>query len=279
MVTQPTDIGGLGFNLKWNMGWMHDMLDYFELDPWFRQFHQNNITFSIWYTYTENFMLALSHDEVVHGKSHLLHKMPGDDWQKYANTRALLAYMWTHPGKKTIFMGMEFGQRSEWNVWGDLQWELLNYEPHKGIQRLVSDLNILYKSEPSLWRDDFDQFGFQWIDCNDNRHSVISFMRRENAGGTWLVVVANFTPQSHSHYRVGVPLEGFYDEILNTDATQYGGANFGNMGGKQTVEWGIHGYEHSLDLCLPPLSLLVFRHNPTRSLQSPSESRSRNNSL
>ena len=181
MVTQPTDMGGLGFNLKWNMGWMHDMLDYFELDPWFRQFHQNNITFSIWYTYTENFMLALSHDEVVHGKSHLLHKMPGDDWQKYANTRALLAYMWTHPGKKTIFMGMEFGQRSEWNVWGDLEWDLLNYEPHKGIQRLVDDLNVLYKAQPALWRDDFDQFGFQWIDCNDNRHSVISFMRRDSA--------------------------------------------------------------------------------------------------
>ena len=188
MVTQPTDMGGLGFNLKWNMGWMHDMLDYFELDPWFRQFHQNNITFSIWYTYTENFMLALSHDEVVHGKSHLLHKMPGDDWQKYANTRALLAYMWTHPGKKTIFMGMEFGQRSEWNVWGDLEWDLLNYEPHKGIQRLVDDLNVLYKAQPALWRDDFDQFGFQWIDCNDNRHSVISFMRRDSASGTWLVV-------------------------------------------------------------------------------------------
>ncbi len=150
-------------------------------------------------------MVPLSHDEVVHGKSHLLHKMPGDDWQKYANTRALLSYMWTHPGKKTIFMGMEFGQRAEWNVWGDLQWDLLNYEPHKGIQRLVDDLNVLYKAEPALWRDDFDQFGFQWIDCNDNRHSVISFMRRESASGTWLVVVANFTPQSHSHYRVGVP--------------------------------------------------------------------------
>ena len=279
MVTQPTESGGLGFNLKWNMGWMHDMLDYFELDPWFRQFHQNNITFSIWYTYTENFMLALSHDEVVHGKSHLLHKMPGDDWQKYANTRALLAYMWTHPGKKTIFMGMEFGQRSEWNVWGDLEWDLLNYEPHKGIQRLVNDLNTLYKAEPALWRDDFDQFGFQWIDCNDNRHSVISFMRRENAGGTWLVVVANFTPQSHSQYRVGVPLAGFYEEILNTDAAQYGGGNLGNMGGKQTAEWGIHGYENSLDLCLPPLSLMVFRHNPTKSLQSASESSDLDNSL
>ena len=266
MVTQPTENGGLGFNLKWNMGWMHDMLDYFELDPWFRQFHQNNITFSIWYTYTENFMLALSHDEVVHGKSHLLHKMPGDDWQKYANTRALLAYMWTHPGKKTIFMGMEFGQRSEWNVWGDLQWDLLNYEPHRGIQLLVDDLNRLYKAEPALWRDDFDQFGFQWIDCNDNRHSVISFMRRESSSGTWLVVVANFTPQSHSNYRVGVPLAGFYEEIFNTDASKYGGSNMGNMGGKTTDEWGIHGYDNSLDLCLPPLSLLVFRHDPKRTL-------------
>ena len=266
MVTQPTDMGGLGFNLKWNMGWMHDMLDYFELDPWFRQFHQNNITFSIWYTYTENFMLALSHDEVVHGKSHLLHKMPGDDWQKYANTRALLAYMWTHPGKKTIFMGMEFGQRSEWNVWGDLEWDLLNYEPHKGIQRLVDDLNVLYKAQPALWRDDFDQFGFQWIDCNDNRHSVISFMRRDSASGTWLVVVANFTPQSHANYRVGVPLEGFYEEIFNTDASKYGGSNLGNMGGKPTDACGIHGYEHSLDLCLPPLSLVVFQHNPKRTL-------------
>ena len=266
MVTQPTENGGLGFNLKWNMGWMHDMLDYFELDPWFRQFHQNNITFSIWYTYTENFMLALSHDEVVHGKSHLLHKMPGDDWQKYANTRALLAYMWTHPGKKTIFMGMEFGQRAEWNVWGDLQWDLLNYEPHKGIQQLVDDLNVLYKKEPALWRDDFDQFGFQWIDCNDNRHSVISFMRRETSSGTWLVVVANFTPQSHANYRVGVPLAGFYEEIFNTDAARYGGSNLGNMGGKHSEEWAIHDYQNCLELCLPPLSLMVFKHDPKRSL-------------
>jgi len=193
-VTKPTDMDGLGFNLKWNMGWMHDMLDYFEIDPWFRQFNQNNITFSICYNFTENFMLALSHDEVVHGKSHLLHKMPGDDWQKYANTRALLAYMWTHPGKKTIFMGMEFGQRQEWNVWDDLQWDLLNYEPHKGIQKLVDDLNTLYKKEPALWRNDFDEYGFQWIDCDDNKNSVISFMRREKTDGEWLVIVANFHP-------------------------------------------------------------------------------------
>jgi len=265
MVTQPTSMGGLGFNLKWNMGWMHDMLDYFELDHWFRQFHQNNLTFSIWYNYTENFMLALSHDEVVHGKSHLLHKMPGDDFQKFANTRALLAYMWTHPGKKTIFMGMEFGQRSEWNVWGDLQWELLEHEPHRGLQRLVDDLNVFYKSERALWGDDFDQFGFQWIDCNDNRHSVISFMRREATTGRWVVVVCNFTPQSHAHYRMGVPMEGYYAEVFNTDAERYGGSNLGNLGGKYSDAVGIHGYDQSLDLCLPPLSVLVLRRDEKRS--------------
>ena len=259
-VTKPTDMDGLGFNLKWNMGWMHDMLDYFEIDPWFRQFNQNNITFSICYNFTENFMLALSHDEVVHGKSHLLHKMPGDDWQKYANTRALLAYMWTHPGKKTIFMGMEFGQRQEWNVWDDLQWDLLNHEPHKGIQKLVDDLNTLYKREPALWRNDFDEYGFQWIDCDDKKNSVISFMRREKADGEWLVIVANFTPQNHSNYRIGVPVKGFYEEIFNTDASQYGGSNLGNMGGKSTDSYNIHSYENSIDLCLPPLSVLVLKH-------------------
>ncbi len=260
-VTKPTDMGGLGFNLKWNMGWMHDMLDYFEIDPWFRQFNQNNITFSICYNYTENFMLALSHDEVVHGKSHLLHKMPGDDWQKYANTRALLAYMWTHPGKKTIFMGMEFGQRQEWNVWDDLQWDLLNYPPHKGIQKLVGDLNRLYKQQPALWKDDFDEYGFQWIDCKDNTNSVISFMRREKDTSEWLVVIANFTPQHHSNYRIGVPINGFYKEILNTDCEEYGGSNQGNLGGKASEKYSIHGYEDSLDVCLPPLSLLVFKYD------------------
>ena len=264
-VTNPTNTGGLGFNLKWNMGWMHDMLDYFEIDPWFRQFNQNNITFSICYNYTENFMLALSHDEVVHGKSHLLHKMPGDDWQKYANTRAILAYMWTHPGKKTIFMGMEFGQRQEWNVWDDLQWELLQYEAHKGIQRLIDDLNTLYKIEPALWRSDFDEYGFQWIDCKDNKNSVISFMRRDKKGGEWLVVVANFTPESHSSYRIGVPMQGYYKEIFNTDGSNYGGSNLGNMGGKFSDSWNIHGYENSLDLFLPPLSVLVFKYKSEKS--------------
>ncbi len=259
-VTKPTDSGGLGFNLKWNMGWMHDMLDYFEIDPWFRQFHQNNVTFSICYNYTENFMLSLSHDEVVHGKSHLLHKMPGDDWKKYANTRALLTYMWTHPGKKTIFMGMEFGQRQEWNVWDDLQWDLLEHEPHKGIIRLIDDLNSLYKSQPSLWRDDFNEYGFQWIDCKDNSNSVISFMRRESKTGQWLVVVANFTPEVHSNYRIGVPIEGFYEEIFNSDSEKYGGSNMGNLGGKNTQQWKIHDYENSLELSLPPLSVIVLKH-------------------
>mgnify|MGYP002847934729 CR=1 FL=1 len=260
MVTKPTDMGGLGFNLKWNMGWMHDMLDYFELDPWFRQFNQNNITFSIWYNYTENFMLALSHDEVVHGKSHLLHKMPGDDWQKFGNTRAILSYMWTHPGKKTIFMGMEFGQRSEWNVWDDLQWDLLEHEPHKGLQALISDLNKLYKSEPALWKDDFKEYGFQWIDCKDENNSVISFMRREENEGNWLVIVANFTPETHSEYRIGVPVQGYYEEIFNSDSKIYGGTNMGNMGGKSTENVGIHTYPYSLGLSLPPLSVLVMKY-------------------
>jgi len=260
MVTQPTDMGGLGFNLKWNMGWMHDMLDYFEIDPWFRQFHQNSVTFSITYNYTENFMLALSHDEVVHGKSHLLHKMPGDDWKKYANTRALLTYMRTHPGKKTIFMGMEFGQRQEWNVWDDLQWELLEFEPHKGIRNLIDDLNALYKNEPALWKNDFDPYGFQWIDCNDKSNSVISFMRRENDTNEWLVVVANFTPNTHGSYKVGVPVKGFYKEIFNSDGSRYGGSNKGNMGGKETINYNIHDYQNALELALPPLSVSIFKH-------------------
>ncbi len=260
MVTKPTDMGGLGFNLKWNMGWMHDMLDYFEIDPWFRQFHQDSVTFSITYNYTENFMLALSHDEVVHGKSHLLHKMPGDDWKKYANTRALLTYMWTHPGKKTIFMGMEFGQRQEWNVWDDLQWELLEFSPHIGIRNLVDDLNSLYKKQPALWKNDFDPSGFQWIDCNDRSNSVISFMRRENESNEWLVIVANFTPTLHNSYKVGVPLEGYYEEIFNSDAEKYGGSNKGNMGGKSTLEFNIHNYENALDLTLPPLSVSIFKY-------------------
>jgi 1,4-alpha-glucan branching enzyme len=259
MVTWPTYVGGLGFNLKWNMGWMHDMLDYFHMDPWFRQFHQNNITFSIWYHYTENFMLALSHDEVVHCKSNMLGKMPGDDWQKFANVRSLFTYMFTHPGKKTMFMGMELPQWSEWDVWGDLEWHLLQHDAHQAMKRFFRDLNYLYCHEPALFEQDFSEEGFQWIDCSDNRHSVVSFIRRAKDTKDFLVIVCNFTPQPHSHYRIGVPEVGFYTELFNSDAGNYWGSNMGNLGGKWTDEWFFHNYSQSLDLCLPPLGVLVFK--------------------
>jgi 1,4-alpha-glucan branching enzyme len=259
MVSWPTYVGGLGFNLKWNMGWMHDMLDYFHMDPWFRQFHQNNVTFSIMYAFSENFMLALSHDEVVHGKSHLLGKMPGDEWQKFANVRSLFAYMFTHPGKKTLFMSMEFGQWSEWNVWGDLEWFLLQYEPHKSLKRFVADLNHLYRNQPALYTQDFSHEGFEWIDCSDNRHSVISFIRKAKDSEEFILTVCNFTPQPHSHYRVGVSEPGFYTEVLNSDAREYGGSNMGNLGGKWTDQWSYHNRPYSLDLCLPPLAVLILK--------------------
>ena len=259
MVSWPTYVGGLGFNLKWNMGWMHDMLDYFHMDPWFRQFHQNNVTFSIWYAFSENFMLALSHDEVVHGKSNMLGKMPGDEWQKFANLRCLFTYMFLHPGKKTLFMTMEFGQWSEWNVWGDLEWHLLQYEPHKTHKRFISKLNAFYRSEPALFTQDFSQEGFEWIDCNDNRHSVVSFIRRDKDSDGFIVAICNFTPQPHSHYRVGVPERGYYRELFNSDARDFGGSNIGNLGGKWTDNWGYHGKPYSIDVTLPPLAVVVFK--------------------
>ncbi len=268
MVSWPTYVGGLGFNLKWNMGWMHDMLDYFSMDPWFRQFHQNNITFSMWYHHSENYMLALSHDEVVHGKSNMLGKMPGDEWQKFANVRTLFTYMFTHPGKKTMFMSMEFGQWSEWNVWSDLEWPLLQYEPHQQLKRFFADLNKLYTHEPALYSCDFQEEGFQWIDCSDNRHSVVAFLRRGSDPTEFVITVCNFTPQPHSHYRVGVPEAGFYTELFNSDARQYGGSNMGNLGGKWTEEWSFHSMPYSLDLCLPPLAVLVLKLNRPESLTS-----------
>ncbi len=259
MVSWPTYVGGLGFNLKWNMGWMHDMLDYFHMDPWFRQFHQNNVTFSMWYHHSENYMLALSHDEVVHGKSNMIGKMPGDEWQKFANLRCLYTFMYAHPGKKTLFMSMEFGQWSEWNVWADLEWHLLQYEPHQKLKQFVSNLNQLYRSESALYSQDFAQEGFQWIDCSDNRHSVVSFIRRAKDSEEFIVTVCNFTPQPHSHYRVGVPEFGFYTELFNSDAREYGGSNMGNLGGKWTDEWSFHSQPYSLDLCLPPLGVLILK--------------------
>jgi 1,4-alpha-glucan branching enzyme len=259
MVSWPTYVGGLGFNLKWNMGWMHDMLDYFHMDPWFRQFHQNNVTFSIWYAFSENFMLALSHDEVVHGKSNMLGKMPGDEWQKFANLRCLFTYMFLHPGKKTLFMSMEFGQWSEWNVWGDLEWHLLQYEAHQKHKDFIAHLNGFYRSEPSLYAQDFTQEGFEWIDCSDNRHSVVAFIRRDKDSGEFIVVVCNFTPQPHSHYRVGVPERGYYRELFNSDARDFGGSNMGNLGGKWTDDWSFHSRPYSLDLTLPPLGVLALK--------------------
>jgi 1,4-alpha-glucan branching enzyme len=259
MVSWPTYVGGLGFNLKWNMGWMHDMLDYYHMDPWFRQFHQNNITFSMWYNHSENFMLALSHDEVVHGKSHIIGKMPGDEWQKFANVRCLFTFMFAHPGKKTMFMGMEFGQWQEWNVWGDLEWQLLQFEPHQKLKLFFKDLNHLYRSETALYSQDFAEDGFEWIDCSDNRHSVVAFVRRSKDGEEFVVTVCNFTPQPHSHYRVGVPEPGFYTELFNSDAREYGGSNMGNLGGKWTDEWWFHNSAYSIDLCLPPLGVLIFK--------------------
>lgn len=259
MVSWPTYAGGLGFNLKWNMGWMHDTLDYFGMDPWFRQFHQNNVTFSIWYHYSENYMLALSHDEVVHGKSNMLGKLPGDEWQKFANLRCLYAYMFTHPGKKTLFSSMEYGQWNEWNAWADLDWWLLQYQPHRQLDRFVRDLNHLYRREAALYRQDFDRAGFAWIDCSDHRHSVVSFIRRSDQPEEFVLVVCNFTPQPHSHYRVGVPVLGFYRELFNSDAREYGGSNLGNLGGKWAQEWSFHNQPYSLDLCLPPLGVLVFK--------------------
>ncbi len=259
MVSWPTYTGGLGFNLKWNMGWMHDMLDYFSMDPWFRQFHQNNLTFSMWYHHSEHYMLALSHDEVVHEKKHLLGKMPGDEWQKFANLRALFAYMFTHPGKKSLFASMEFGQWREWNEYTALDWELLEYPFHQRLQQYVGDLNRVYRQEAALFEQDFGEPGFSWIDCNDHRHSVISFIRRAEDASNFLVVVCNFTPQPHSHYRVGVPEQGFYREIFNSDSREYGGSNMGNLGGKWTQQWRFHEQPYSLDLCLPPLGVIIFK--------------------
>ncbi len=269
MVSWPTYMGGLGFNLKWSMGWMHDMLDYFHMDPWFRQFHQNNVTFSIMYAFSENFMLALSHDEVVHGKSPMIGKMPGDEWQKFANLRALYAYMFAHPGKKTLFMSMEFGQWTEWNVWGDLDWHLLQSEPHQKLKYFMSRLNELYKSQPALYTQDFSSEGFEWIDCSDNRHSVVAFLRRaKDDPSECVITVCNFTPQPHAHYRVGVPELGFYTELFNSDSREYGGSNMGNLGGKWAEEWSYHNYPYSIDLCLPPLGVIMLKLDRSKLLPS-----------
>ena len=259
-VSRPTYIGGLGFGLKWNMGWMHDMLGYLSQDPVFRSYHHNQITFSLLYAFSENFVLPLSHDEVVYGKGSLLRKMPGDEWQRFANLRLLFGYMFGHPGKKLLFMGGEFGQWSEWNHDGSLEWHLLQAPLHAGLQRWVRDLNTAYRGQPALYQRDFEAGGFTWVDCSDFQRSVISFLRRGQNPDDQLLFVCNFTPVVRANYRVGVPQHGSWNEILNSDAPLYGGSGQGNFGGLQAAPLPVHGQSFSLNMTLPPLAVLVFRH-------------------
>jgi 1,4-alpha-glucan branching enzyme len=259
MVSRPTYVGGLGFGAKWDMGWMHDTLVYMTKDPIYKKYHHNQLTFRMLYAFTENFVLPLSHDEVVHGKGSLLGKMPGDTWQKFANLRLLLTYMYGQPGKKLLFMGGELGQWREWNHDESLDWHLLQYHHHSGVQKLVEDLNCLYRSEPSLYELDFSPMGFAWIDCNDSDQSVISFIRRGHASDDIMLVVCNFTPVTRFHYRVGVPRGGFWREVLNSDAREYGGSGQGNLGGLEAVPHAYHGRPYSLNMTLPPLAALFLK--------------------
>jgi 1,4-alpha-glucan branching enzyme len=268
-VTRPVHLGGLGFTYKWNMGWMHDMLDYMKEDPVHRKWHHNKITFSMIYAYSEKFILPFSHDEVVHGKRSMLDKMPGDVWQKHANLRALYGYMFVHPGKKLSFMGGEIGQWREWNHDWQLDWETLGDPRHAGLQRWVRDLNRCYVREASLWDADFDPAGFSWIDCNDHEHSIIALTRRANRPMgeaanrpiEFVIAVVNFTPVPRREYRLGVPAAGDYVELLNSDADVYGGSNIGNQGRVSAVKKPSHGCEWSLSLTVPPLGFLLLKAN------------------
>ncbi len=260
MVSRPIYVGGLGFGYKWDMGWMHDTLEYFSKDPVHRRWHHNDLTFRGMYAWTENFVLPLSHDEVVHGKSSLIGKMPGDDWQRFANLRALFALMWTTPGKKLLFQGGEFGQWREWNHDRGLDWHLVDDGSglHAGLQRLVADLNRLLREDRAMHQLDSEPAGFEWIDANDNEASAISFLRRDREGRA-VLVVGNFTPVVRSGYLVGVPTGGYWREILNTDAEAYGGGGVGNLGGVDTLPFGTHGRDHAVSLTLPPLGVVVLR--------------------
>ena len=260
LVTRPPYLGGLGFSFKWNMGWMHDTLNYFGHDSIHRKYHQNDLTFAMLYHHHENFILPLSHDEVVHGKRSLLGRMPGDDWQRFANLRALLAYQWMFPGKKLLFMGGELGQSGEWNANGEVDWWLLDAGPyHRGLQRFVQDLNRLYAAEPGLWQLDYEGGGFSWVDCSDHESSVLSFLRQNAEGTSELLVVLNLTPVPRQNYRVGLPRPGKWREALNSDAAIYGGSNLGNMGGVLAEDRSWHNQACSAELTLPPLGVVVFQ--------------------
>ena len=256
-VTRPTWVGGLGFSMKWNMGWMHDTLDYMSHEPVYRQYHHDQLTFGLMYAFSENFLLPFSHDEVVHGKRSLLGKMPGDEWQRFANLRLLYTYLFTYPGAKLLFMGCELGEPGEWRHQGQLSWELLEQPPHRGLQLLVGDLNRLYRQEPSLHRNSFEAAGFEWIDCHDSTQSVLSYLRWD--GSDFHVVVLNFTPVVRADYRIGVPREGNYREVVNSDSRFYGGSDVGNGPDivSQKVAW--MGRRDSISLTLPPLGALVLK--------------------
>jgi 1,4-alpha-glucan branching enzyme len=259
-VTRPVHLGGLGFTYKWNMGWMHDMLDYMKEDPVHRKWHHNRITFSMMYAYSEAFILPFSHDEVVHGKRSMLDKMPGDGWQKHASLRGLYGYMFVHPGKKLLFMGGEIGQWREWNHDWQLDWEALGDARHAGLQRWVRDLNRVYGAEPALWQGDFEPPGFSWIDCNDHEHSIIALLRRSN-DGQFNAAVVNFTPVVRRAYRIGVPEGGDYIEVLNSDSDTYGGSNIGNQGRVKATDQPSHGHPYSLNLTVPPLGFVLLKPN------------------
>jgi 1,4-alpha-glucan branching enzyme len=261
-VTRPVHLGGLGFGFKWNLGWMHDTLTYMSHDPLFRHYHHNEITFSLMYAFSENFLLPLSHDEVVHGKGSLLGKMPGDEWKRFAGLRALLAYMWAHPGKQLLFMGSEFGQGAEWSAERGLDWWLLDFEVHEGVRRLVGDLNRAYRATPALWELDSSPEGFGWIDANDAAGNVLSFLRMAGRGGDTasaagvIACIANFAGHPHEAYRVGLPSAGRWRELVNTDAYDYGGSGTGNLGVVEAVAEPWHGQPASAVLTLPPLGVL-----------------------
>ncbi len=259
MVSRPTHVGGLGFGMKWNMGWMHDTLKYISKDPLFKKYHHDQLTFSIWYSFTENFVLPLSHDEVVHGKGALIGKMPGDESHRNANLRLLFGYMFGHPGKKLLFMGGEFGQWKEWNHDESLEWHALEYASHQGVQKWIKDLNHIYRTEQALYELDFSKDGFEWIDFHDWEGSVISFIRKGKSTEEIILVVCNFTPVLRENYNVGVPRGGFWREFLNSDAEIYGGNGNGNAGGVEASATPVQGRDFSLSLTLPPLAVLFFK--------------------